>query len=299
MTMRRVVSLLALTLSTVFGCSGPAEGMADVGEVESPITSAGAWYHLDAANGVGAATLSVVNGYKVHCPDGSFARTCSVRALVLPASCNFECRDGLLGMQGETVLRGRFESDTFVVTDGLDTWSHGLGTSSVYRLTGAPSCASDPCPSTLSAQKLNIASSAVTVTSVDFSHANDTNYVLDPTRGDDQAASAAGLLVSGRIVAHVFRADRVWRLETPLPTCQPQLAARAHAYLGSASDIAQFRTIAAAERATASDGSAVAWLVRTAESPTAVTFTSGVNDLWVETFEVDKATCAVTTTGEH
>jgi hypothetical protein len=294
-----LLSLLTLALAPTLGCVDAADDADQLGDTQEEIGSAGAWYHLDATSGLGAATVSVVNGYKVKCPSGATARTCQVTALVVPADCNFECTDGLLGMQGEGMVKGHFDHGKLVIEAGLDTWRTGLGTASVYRITAAPTCAADPCPRGLTAQKLNIASAPVAISKLDFTGADDVNYVLDPTRGDDQAASAAGLLASGRIVSHVFRADRVWRLETPKPACDPQLLARAHAYLGDASDLVQFRTVAEAERATDPNGGTVAWLVRTGETPTAVTFTSGINDLWAERFDIAKATCALTVTGEH
>ncbi len=297
-----LASLFALALVPTLGCVDALDDAGDadeVGTLEEEIASAGAWYHLEATSGLGAATVRVVNGYKVKCPNGASAKTCKVSALVVPADCNWECQDGLLGMQGEAVVQGHFDHGKLVIETGLDTWRAGLGTASIYRVTAAPTCAADPCPHALRAQKLNIASAPVAITRVDFTRADDVNYQIDPTRGDDQASSSAGLLVSGRIVAHVFKADRVWRLETPKPACEPQLVARAHAYLGDASDIVQFRTVAEAERAPAPDGGSVAWLVRTAETASTVTFTSGLNDLWVERFEIAKATCALTVTAEH
>ncbi|MCE9578071.1 MAG: hypothetical protein K8W52_33385 [Deltaproteobacteria bacterium] len=293
------LSFLALALVPTLGCVEAMDDSDDFGETEAEIASAGAWYHLDATSGLGAATVSVVNGYKVKCPSGATAKTCQVSALVVPADCNWECQDGLLGMQGEAVVKGHFDHGALVIEAGLDTWRTGLGSYSVYRVTAAATCAADPCPHALQAQKLNIASAPVAITKVDFTRADDVNYQLDPTRGDDQASSAAGLLVSGRIVSHVFKADRVWRLETPKPLCEPQLVARAHAYLGDATDIVQYRTVYEAERATDPNGGSVAWLVRTGENPTTVTFTSGLNDLWVERFDIDKTTCAITTTAEH
>jgi len=265
---------------------------------DDAIASANAWYHLDAAHGLGAATLSVTNNYSVRCPNGHSAKTCDVTSLVVPASCGFECTDGLLGLQGESLVRGSFQGHAFVIADGLDTWERGLGTYSVYAITGAPSCAHDPCPTGLVAQKLNTKAAPTAIASVDFSHANDTNFVLDPTRGD-AAAATTGLIVSGHIVSHQFRVDRTWRLETGAAACDPQATARAHTFLGGATEVTQLRTVTEAERHVDPNGGDVAWLVRTAETPTTVTFTSGLNDLWDEVFDVAKSDCTVTTTGEH
>ena len=288
----------SLYLGSLLGCAAGGDGD-DLGDTDGEIASAGAWYHLDATDGLGPATLTVVNGYKVKCPSGEFTYTGDVDALVLPADCGWECQDGLLGLQGESIVKGHFDGTSFVVEAGLDTWQPGPGTYSIYRLAGAPTCAADPCPTGLTAKKVNIAGTPVAIQKIDFRFAADPSYVNDPTRGDDQAASAVGLLASGRIINHAFRVDRVWRLETPRPACEPQQVARAHAYLGDAPELVQYRTVAEAESATSPDGSARAWLVRTAQSPTAVTFTSGLNDLWVEVFEVDTATCAITTIAEH
>jgi hypothetical protein len=286
--------LLAILLA---GCA-TVEADPTLESTSDEITSSGAWYHLDAASGLGPATVTVANGYTVKCPNGQTSHTCHVSALVMPADCGWECQDGVLSLRGETLLRGRFDRGAFVVTTAMDTYTHGLGTYSVYELTAAPSCASDPCPHALTAKKLNIASAPVAVTSVDFSHADDPNYVLDPTRGDDQASSSAHLLVSGHIVSHVFRADRVWRLENTRTGCDAQQTARAYAYSGS--EVIQFRTVAVAERAQAPAGEeGLSWLVRTGESPTTVTFTSGRNDLWAQQFDIAKSTCAVTVTHEH
>jgi hypothetical protein len=292
---------LALAVTLFAGCAvGDATDDSDESEstAASSITSSGAWYHLDDFDSMTtAATLTVVNGYKVRCPDGASSRTCHVATLVLPADCDWECKDGLLSLRGEGVLRGRFDGDSFVATAGFDTFECGLGGYSIYRLTAAPTCAHDPCPSLISAQKLNTTRAPTTVKSVDFTHAADPNYVLDPTRGDDQVASSAGLVVSGHIVSHVFRADRVWRLWTPKPACDAQLTARAHAY-GGDGEIVQYRTVYEAERAVIAEGTN-GWLVRTAESPTSVEFTSGINDLWAERFAVRKSDCAITTLAEH
>lgn len=290
---------LAVSLMLFAGCAvadGPDD---DFGVEESAITSSGAWYHLDDYDpATTAATLTVVNGYKVRCPNGTSSRTCQVTSLVVPADCDWECKDGLLSLRGEGVLRGRFEGSSFVATAGFDTFTGGLGGYSIYRLTAWPTCSYDPCPYKISAQKLNTTASPTMVKSVDFTHAVDPNYVLDPTRGDDQASSTAGLLVSGHIVSHVFRADRVWRLWTPKPACDAQLTARNHAYHGDAGGVIQYRTVYEAERAVNPEGTN-AWLVRTAESPVSVEFTSGINDLWAERFAVRKTDCAITVLAEH
>ncbi len=287
-----------LVVGILFSGCATTDGSADEGVDTAEITSSGAWYHLDAASGLGPATVTVVNGYKVKCPNGVTARTCHVSALVMPADCGWECQDGVLSLQGEALLRDNFINGALVVTTGMDTYTHdGLGAYSAYELTAPPTCAADPCPASLTARKLNVASAGTKVTSVDFSQADDPNYVLDPTRGDDQALSAAHLIASGHIVSHVFRADRVWRLETPRPTCDPQLVARG--YADPSTDVVQFRTVAVAERAQAPDGEGLSWLVRTGESPTTVTFTSGRNDLWAQQFDIAKSTCAITVTHEH
>ncbi|MDB4930181.1 MAG: hypothetical protein JWM10_2665 [Myxococcaceae bacterium] len=296
--MRHVTALALLLSSPLAGCApAGADDPDGADSLEAAITSAGAWYHLDHSDGVANPTLTVANGYRVTCPDGRSSTTCRAARLVLPADCGWECRDGLLSGRGEAMLRGRFERGAFVVTAGLDTWQAGLGAESIYRITGAAACAHDPCPSGLSAQKLNTTRAPTAVTAVDFSHAADPNYVLDPTRGDDQAASEVGLLASGHVVAHVFRADRVWRPWTPRPACDPQLTARDHAGRGGA-EIAQLRTVAEAERRVVPEGTS-AWLVRTAQTPAAVEFTAGVNDLWAERFSIDRRTCALTVLAEH
>jgi hypothetical protein len=288
-------------LAVLVGCATTGDDDTDIDTDE--IVSANQYYWIDAANGLGAATLTVANGYKVTCPDGHFARTCNVTALLVPADCNFECTDDLLGLQGASLVRGSFVGTRFKIAAGFTTFSRERGSYSVYRITGAPSCAADPCPSGLQAQKVDTTAQPTAVTSVDFSHAADPNYVIEPVRGDAQIASAAGLLVSGHIVSHVFRADRVFRLETPKPACDPQLTAEAHAYRGSAPSLHLSRTVAAAERWIDPDQDPedmhTSWLVRTAETPALVTFTSGVNDLWAEKFTVAKTTCAITTIGEH
>jgi len=273
----------------------------DTSEDGAAIESANAWYTLASTSGLGPATLVVANGYKVHCPDGQFSTTCHVTALTVPATCGFECTDGLLGLQGDSLVRGTFSGTTFVIAEGFDTFSRAAGQYSSYRITGAPSCAQAPCPTGLVAQKLNIKTQPTAVQSVDFSHAIDPNYVLDPTRGDDQIASPSGLLVTGHVVSHVFRAERVFRLETSHPACDVQLVARAHAYGGGddGEELRQFRTEHEAEWFVPPVDTQNHWLVRTGESPTSVTFTSGTNDLWAVQFAVAKSDCAITTLAEH
>lgn len=303
--MRLAYSWFPVVALSLVGCAlGPDDEMD--GDEEQEIASSGAWYLLSNTHDLGAATVTVANGYKVTCPNGTFAKSCAVASLVVPATCNFECQDGLFGGQGETLVRGKFSGTTFVIAAGLDTWRTGLGTNSLYQLRAAATCAHDPCPSSLTAQKLNTTRAATAVTSVDFHLANDTNYVIDPTRGDDQASSAEGLLATGKIVNHVFRADRVWRLETSHPACEPQLFARDYVFAQGGASQQQFRTVAEAERFVVPEDPAdpdadrsSRWLVRTAETPAKVEFTSGINDLWAQKFEIDKATCALTVTAEH
>lgn len=283
------------------GCISMAEDGDDQDVVAQEIDSAGAWYHLTAAQGQGPATLSVVNGYKVKCPNGKSSNTCDVTALVVPATCNFECTDGLLSLQGESVVRGSFSGSTFVITEGYDTWTHdGLGASSLYQVTAAPTCAHDPCPSGITVKKLNIHGKPTAVQGVDFTQADDPNYVLDPTRGDAQIADdPSGMIVSGHVSHHVFHADRALRLETFRAACDPQLTARAHAFPADAVNTSQVRTVVAGEALHGDDNGSAYWVVRTGETAAAVTFTSGVNDLWAEQFSVAKSDCAVTTLAEH
>ena len=293
-------TVLALFLALGGGCALDLSADDQTSSDESAVDSSNLYVHLDVTNGLGAATISVVNGYKVRCPDGHSASTCQVAALTVPASCGFECQDGLLGGQGESIVRGGFVGTAFAIAAGHDAWQRGLGTYSVYRITAEPTCTQDPCPAGLRAQKLNTKATATAINGVDFAHANDPNFVLDPTRGDDEITASAGLLVSGHIVSHVFRADRVWRIETPVAACDPQNVARAHAFLGSASDVVQFRTVAVAERSPRTEpDTSLAWLVRTAETEATVEFTAGLDDLWDEKFQVRKSDCAVTTTAEH
>ncbi len=295
MRSHRPIALL-FTLLTA-GCAVTADDLDATGEGADEIASADAWYHLDRVNGAGPATLSVVNGYTVRCPDGRTRNTCEVSALVLPADCDWECRDGLLSQRGEGLVRGRFDGTRFVVNAGLDTWQRGMGTFSVYRLSAPSTCASDPCPATIRAQKLNTTRAPTAVTAVDFSRADDTNYRLEPWRGDDAITSATGLLASGRIVDHTFRVDRVWRAWTPRPTCMTASLAMDHATQGGLT-IRRYRTMAEAMRDVTPD-EPNHWLVRTAETPELVTYTLGVNDLWAERFTVSKRTCALTVIAEH
>jgi hypothetical protein len=293
----RHLSIFAVFLgvsSLVAGCSGAPEDEveADVGEVKA----GDVWVHLDANTGLTNATLTVVNGGTVKCPNGVTAKTCTVKKLVLPQDCGWECQDGLLGHQGEAILHGAFVGTTFVADRGLDTFSTGLGKSSIYVLSAAPSCATDPCPATIDRKKINSSTRDV-VTALDFSGAVDPNFVLDPMLGYGKVTTPVGLFASGRVYKGVFKVDRVFRLETPKPACDPQLVARAHAY--GDPGLVELRTVYEAERAVDPNGESVHWMVRTAETPTTVTFTSGVNDLWAEKYRLDKATCAITTLAEH
>jgi hypothetical protein len=296
--------MLARTLMLSIALTGCAitDGGTDEDASADAIESGNAWYTISAAHGLGAATLQVANGYKVKCPNGHSANTCDVTALVVPADCGFECTDGLLGLQGDSLVRGSFAGTTFVISAGFDTWSRNLGTYSIYRLAGAATCTQAPCPTGITAQKINIKTQPTAVSSVDFSRSFDPNYVLDITRGDDQIASSAGLLATGHIVSHVFRVDRVFRAETGRSACDPQQVAREHAYSGE-EELRQFRTESEAERfippPVADEPSPNHWLVRSAETPALVTFTSGINDLWATRFTVATSDCAITTIAEH
>lgn len=300
--MRRLfVSSFAVLLGCVAPVDGADEGPA-AGDQESiqKLSDGTAWYHLDSTSGTKDATLSAVNGGKIRCGDGKSRTTCKVATLSLPPDCDWECQDGVLSLRGESVLRGKFSGDTFVASAGFDTWTTGLGKYDVYRITASSTCTHDPCPTGMKAQLLNSSSKAKSVASIDFAKASDTNYVLDPARGYAQVASEAGLLVSGYVSGSVFHADRVWRLWTPKPACDPDLAARNYALTGGEGITAvELLTVAAAESYVDPAGASVHWLVRTAETSKTATFTSGINDLWAQRFDVSKSTCAITVTAEH
>jgi hypothetical protein len=263
----------------------------------------------------GAIKLSLANGGVFTCPGvaSEGGKRCTVAKLVLPADCGWECTDGLLSLRGVTLLEGTLDKvfdaaankklARLVVTAGWDTWRPGPGPFQYYRLTPAsPTCEASPCPGELRAKRLNGSEPAKTVTRVDFSKADDTNYVLDPTRGTAQAASAAGLLASGVIKNGVFQADRVLRLWTPKPACDPQLVARAHWLTGGEDYLdVELDTIFEAERYQDDTGlgRSVHWLVRDAEDALAVEYVAGVNDLWAERIGIDKATCEITVLAEH
>jgi hypothetical protein len=294
-----VVALSLVSATSSFSCVGVAPDESEMGETTSEVRSDNVWVHLDDNTGINNATLTVANNGTTRCPNGRTAATCRVARLVLPSDCNWECQDGLLSRRGESLLQGRFSANTFVVNFGLDTYTTGLGTRSIYRLTASNTCTSDPCPVGIMRQKINSNLAPNAVTSLDFSRAQDPNFVLDPMRGYAQLTTSAGLIASGVMSGSTFRVDRVWRLETPRPACDVQLIARSHAYSGSETTIREFRTVHEAERATDPSGETVRWIVRTAETPTAVTFTSGFNDLWALRFSVAKDTCAITTLAEH
>ena len=290
----------------VLGCAvAPAENVeepssSEQAETITKLSDGTAWYHVDATSRTNDATLSAVNGGKIKCGDGKTRATCHVSTLVMPKDCDWECQDGVLSLRGETLLRGKFAGDTFVASAGFDTFERGLGTHDVYRITASTTCAHDPCPTGMKAQLLNSASSAKSVSSIDFSKAADPNYVLDEARGYAQVASDAGLVVSGWVSSGVFHADRVWRLWTPKPACDVDLAARNQALSGGDGITSiELRTVKEAETYVDPTGNTVQWLVRTAETTKTVTFTAGLNDLWSQRFDVAKSTCAVTVTAEH
>ncbi len=295
----RHLSLLAVfaAVSSIAACGATVDDVDALDGTEaSEIKASDVWVHLDANTGLKNATLSVVNGATVRCPNGVVAKSCKVTKLVLPADCNWECQDGLLGHQGEALLHGAFVGTTFVADRGIDTYALGLGTRSIYLLSAAPSCTKDPCPATIERKKLN-SSVHDTVSSLDFAGAVDPNFSLDPFYGWSRLTTPAGLVASGRVSKGAFKVDRVFRLETPKLACDPELVARPHAY--SDPGLLEFRTEFEAERYVDPNGETVHWMVRTAETEATVTFTSGFNDLWAEKFRIDKTTCAITTIAEH
>ncbi len=308
------IALLALVVLSDGSCTATNPDLATKGDAEldetsettSEVRTGDIWVHLDSNDGVNNATLTVLNNATTRCPSGRTSKACLATKLVLPADCDWACQDDVLSRRGEGVLLGRFSGSNFVVAAGYDTFPLGMGSTSVYRLSASTTCDQDPCPTAISRQKLNSSARPVAVTALDFSRTVDPNFVLDPMRGYGQFTTAAGLVTSGRMYQGVFRVDRVWRLETPKPTCAPQLVARDAAYRGDSAAITEFRTRAEAERAlnpnVDENGDPVgplAWLVRSTESPSQVTFTAGLNDLWTQRFTVDKQSCAVMITAEH
>lgn len=270
------------------------------------------YFRLDRALPAGGYVVTRVNGGAMRCPDGQVTNRCTVDDLVLPADCDWECRDGVLSMRGVTVLRGQLRSSrtssprvrtSLVAFAAFDTFDASIGGMQVYRLQQkVQTCPVAPCPIATTAIRLNSVNELLRPTTVDFSRAHDPNYVLEPERGAVQMARPEGLIASGMRVGGVFRVDRVWRQWAPLADCDVDAAARAHAWPTppSSGEVQRmFSTTLEAEQYRDSRGRSVRWLVRTENTTTAIKYTSGINDLWAETFEVSTTTCAVTTTGEH
>ena len=300
MKMYPCLPLVTLLAFAVGACAlNPHDGADAVDETANELTQADVWVHLDASTGLRNATLSAVNGGKLRCENGQLTDVCKVAKLVLPADCKWECQENLVGQQGETILRGRFSGTKFIATAAFDTWQRGLGNYSVYVMRAPFTCVQEPCPVNLSRQKLNSSTAADTVATLNFATAADPNFASDPARGYDRASTGPGLPVSGRVQNGAFAVDRVWRLETPLRACDPQLTARARAYLADALNVVEYRTVSEAENAANTPDVGRPWLVRSAESPSSVTFTSGINDLWSQKFSVAKSDCKVTILAEH
>ena len=89
-------------------------------------------------------------------------------------------------------------------------------------------------------------------------------------------------------------------VKTP-PTCDPAEAARRHWFTGRSDGgvTREFATEAEATRYQDPEGRSVYWLVRVAESASAVSYVAGINDLWAVRFDVARDACGITVTGEH
>ena len=308
------VALSTLALGSLAGCGAPSpDGEGSDAVAESASAATGATYVRLETIATGAYTFSRVNGGKLGCAVGPDAKQCTVEKLVLPADCEWECTDGILSLRGVTVLRGDFKSTydaalkrkvtSFVAASGFDTLDATLGSFPVYRLTArSTSCGKKTCPVAIVSTTVN-GTSTRSVTKVDFSTSHDPNYVLDDSRGVAQMARPEGLLVSGKLTAGVFKADRVWRQWTPEADFDVLKAARDYYFTTtppSADEVdLVFPTTSEAETYADPQHRSVKWLVRTDKNALAIGYTGGINDLWAQTFTVDTHTCKVTLTGEH
>jgi hypothetical protein len=297
----RLLPWLALLALSASACTLASENdVATAGESADELRAgADVWVRLDSSTGLRNARITAVNGAKLRCSNGQSAATCTAATLTLPSDCKWECQDNLLGLQGETLLLGKFVGSKFVVSAGFDSAQRGLGNHSIYLMRAPSTCLQDPCPASVTRQKLNASQAADVVASINFATAADINFASDTARGYDRTSAGPGLPVSGRMQNGVFNVDRVWRLETPMSACDPQLVARASAYRGDAANLIEYRTVREAESAPNVQDSARAWMVRSAETPQTVTFTTGINDLWAQKFTVAKSTCAVVIIAEH
>jgi hypothetical protein len=181
---------------------GTDDALDETSETTSEVRTGDIWVHLDSNDGVNNATLSVLNNASTRCPSGRTSKACFATKLILPADCNWECQDGLLSRRGEGVLHGRFVGRNFVVDVGYDTFSLGMGTTSVYRLSASTTCAQDPCPTAISRQKLNSSARPDAVTGLDFSRAT------DPVAACIKACF--GLTACGALKRRNQRATRNW-----------------------------------------------------------------------------------------
>jgi hypothetical protein len=291
--------LASSTALLLCACASGDDATPDIADESADLQTRDVWVHLDSNAGKYNATLTALNDATMRCPSGRVEKTCTAALLVLPSDCTQSCQDSLLLRAGETILRGRFAGIRFIVAEGLDTFAKDMGKHAVYLLSAASTCASDPCPGAATRRKLNGRSAADSVATLRFSRAIDPAFSADEPLGYDRTTAQEGLVASGRLLQGTFTVDRVWRRKTPKRSCDPLLTARAHAYRGSAPTLVEYRTQAEAENAANTPDTSRAWMVRTAESPSSVTFTSGLNDLWVERFSVSKNACGITTLAEH
>ncbi len=306
--MKSVLFLVFLQLGWFWGAPSRAEGCPGTGDLLVRLISLGD----PSAEGLrGPAVLSGLNWTRMECPDGRWERRCTVDRIMVPADCGWECQDGLLGLQGVTALRGRFEvrfdpasqkvESVFRVEAGFDTWRKPLGLLPMFHVRQgsftSPENGGAPAYTVRRINNRHIAEVDV----LDFSKADDPNFALYPERGMDWVRAPEGLLVTGELRERTLVVDRVFRQWTPRPVCDPHALARTYVFGAPVEGevYLEFATQVEAQSYREPEGRFVHWLVPGEDKGRTQEYWGGRNDLWAVRFEVNKVSCALTLTGEH
>lgn len=306
------ISLLATLSLLAAACAVDGTGTPQdpASESSDELASPGTPFYFTWSKVVPPTTIKDPNGGLIMCADGHSARACTVDQIVYPASCNWECVEGIgPGSQGSDLLLGTLQYKTVSgkrqrvlrITAGWDTSYPDAPRGKVYRVTAkSATCAQAPCPAAMTARPVNATSGTLSFGNIDFATAQDVNYHSQPGRGFNEVTTAEGLFLTGRVVRGTFVADQVYRRWVPELACDAYSTAFNYWHDEGGGHQVDFRTETEAWSyvpATPVDGRK--WIVRDQESPTMVRFTGGINDLWAVRFTIDKRTCELAVVAEH
>ncbi len=242
--------------------------------------------------------LGPVNQKTLRCSEASKSSpTCFVSKIIPAPDCDWECQDGVLSGQGKSLFYGEFETRVGIAVfraDGaFDTYQNKPLDGPVYRLRLTVNG--------YEYQKLNHERTPQKLNALDFSKAEDSNFVLDPNRATAMLEGSFGLLATGFVSQKTFYPRQVFRQWSPRLGCDTWAIAKAIAFPPTDEESLDVivGSLAEAETYPVPEGKTLRWLMWESEDQDSIVFRMGIHELWSEVFSINRRDCHINILEEH